>query len=326
MKNRISKKDLKLEKSTRLEAQQKSNESTLHLNLDELLDSHECQATDDTPCTLLPLLNLTYDKQLKTIVCCEHATFIPPHILVKHLNRKHQFKFSQRKTKILEKVQSHLCGDVLNGHAYDTLETLKSNLPATLSTPLSVQNAKSIRFRYKCPECGMWIPRNEGKGCPEAELKNHLDKVHSSHMNTATPLQGAWCQHISMPYKGDFHNPKLHVFELLNYSPPPSMLDRNLVPSFSTKTEEAPLHSTWFRELKWPEHRAFLQGISPTTLKNLVSPPSKQLIQEKQPDSPDRCIEEGLLAVRKELKEYLCNAQLFISSLHGSFKTSFRPK
>jgi hypothetical protein len=318
--------ELKLEKSTQLEAQQKSNESAWHLDLDDLLESHECQATNDDPCTLLGLLNLAYDTKLKTIICCDHATFIPSRILVNHLDRKHQFRFSQRKTKILEKIRDHLCNDVLKGDACDTLQTLESNLPATLNAPLSVQNPKSIRFRYKCPECGRWIPRNEGqKGCPEAELRSHLDKVHS-HKNNATPLQGAWCQHISIPHKGHLGSPKLHVFQLLNYSPPPSLLNRNLVPSFSTKTEEAPLHSTWFRELKWPEHRAFLQGVSHTTLKNLVSPPSKQLIQEKQLNSPDRYIEEGLLVVRKELKEYLRNAQLFISSLHGSFKTSFRPK
>ena len=145
-------------------------------------------------------------------------------------------------------------------------------------------------------------------------------------MNITTPLQGAWCQHTLIPHKGDLQNPELHVFELLKYSLPPSMLDCNLVPSFSMKTEEAPSHSTWFQELKWSEHWAFLHCISPTTLKNLVSPPSKQLIQEKQLHFLDRYIEEGLLALCKELKEYLQNAQLFISSLHGSFKTSFDPK
>ena len=112
-----------------LEAQ-KSNKSVLHLNLNDLLDSHEFQAMSNSPCTLLGLLNLTYHRQLRTVVCCRHVTFILLGILVNHLNQKHQFKFSQCKTKILEKVQSHLCNDILNGDVCNTWQTLKSNLPA----------------------------------------------------------------------------------------------------------------------------------------------------------------------------------------------------
>ena len=64
------------------------------------------------------------------------------------------------------------------------------------------------------------MPRNEEqKGCLEAEHNIHLDKVHG-YMNITTPLQGAWCQHISIPHMGDLWSPKLHVFRLLNYFPP----------------------------------------------------------------------------------------------------------
>jgi hypothetical protein len=316
---------------TRVSSKKRDESHPSHPSLPDMLELHKlelCPQPEDnageSPCVLLQVLKLSYNHTLKVLVCWEHGTFLPLDSLLSHLYTRHSFKFTPKKKEVLSDMVAHLAL-VFGNNIWDSLKTLIPNLPNALEAPLTISSeAKTIRYRFQChiPKCGKWISRNESyRGCPETEFLSHLVDDHQENKRPNS-IYGAWCQHIAFPRRLTSKRQKYHIFQLLGYKPPPE-LETTLTPSFPTKTEEAPSYSDWPNQLKWPLHRTkLLKVVSHTILRDLVLPPSKQLAHT----GSNKHIERGLLLIRKELTRYLVNGQLFIASLHGSYKNFLRPK
>jgi hypothetical protein len=310
--------------SPRPSAPQSSEMTQASQSLDPM-SLHKCSLQVETspPCPLPDFLNLHYCPELKVFACFEHGTLLPCHLLLSHLDRRHKFNFNMNKLGILKDMVEHLLL-LTEGEVCTSLENI--SLPKVLKAPISIsRDIKSIGFRFQCPSCEVWIPRNDS--CPESEdseLFRHLERIHNIKRRPKT-IVGSWCQKFTLPQRIGSKAPKSHVFQLLDYVPAPDAGSLTLAPSFSTRTYNAPLQSSWFNELRWPEHRRALVGIPINTLQNLVMPPTKQRVYlQKSPRETE--IEGGLLQLRKEITEYLRNAQMFVSSLHWSFRDSVKPR
>ena len=269
----------------------------------------------ETSCDLLELLDLLYSAEVKGIICRQHSVLLPLNAIALHLRKRHCHPHLDRSTQhdIVTHIGDWLCPDVCQSP-----ET--TILPESLSTPLAL-SPKTIRYRFLCPECSQWITRNDSyKGCPETEFYSHMKKNHGVSKWPET-VEGSWCQVIRI-YTYKKGRPKDHLFRLPDYTPD----DLPITPSFSTKTYDASPNSTWFRELKWPQHRAsILAEIPLEKVRCLILPPSKQLVLA-QLNERDRYIEKGLLHVRAKLTAYLRNGQDFISSLHGAHEGCFKTR
>jgi hypothetical protein len=267
----------------------------------------------ETSCDLLELLDLVYSAEVKAIICRPHSMLLPLNAIPSHLRKRHPHLKLDRSTQ--HDIVTHI-RDWLSSDALQSPET--TILPETLSTPLTL-SPKTIRYRFLCPKCSQWITRNDSyRGCPETEFYSHMKKIHAVSKRPKT-VEGSWCQviHIYTYKKG---RPKDHLFRLPNYTPD----DLPITPSFATKTYDASQNSTWFRELKWPQHRAsILAEIPLEKVRCLLLPPSKQLVLA-QLNERDQYIEKGLLHVRAKLTAYLRNGQDFISSLHGAHEGCFK--
>ena len=273
-------------------------------------------------CKVLDFLMFVCSFELKAIVCKEHGILLPLDGIKPHL-RKHNWGFWDSRLP-LDKVVEHIC----NFHCHNISTSFDPPLfPLMLSAPFEINSdRRTIRFRYQCPQpqCNLWITRNDTyAGCPETELYNHLSD-HGQKKHPRYP-KGSWCQTLNnyKPVQVTQESTKRHTFQLLNYEP----TERTISPSFATRASHAPSTSTWFHELKWAKFRQTLQAqdIPWERLERLVRPPSQQAVFCAN-NTVTRHIEEGLLLVRKELSKYLKNGQKFISSLHGSYRRSLRPK
>jgi hypothetical protein len=308
-----------------LSSRSKKLEGSAAQNSLDAISLHKCPQTVDAadlPCILPDFLNIHYYPGIKLFACFEHGILLPFNHLVLHLDRKHKFDFTHNKRATLKDMVDHL-RLLTDDEPCTSLDDI--NLPNALGTPINISNeVESIRFRFQCPSCGIWIARNDSyRGGPEAEFFKHLVAIHHIEQHPTTII-GKWCQKLTLPQRANLKGPKYHIFELPDYIPAPVAVNSILAPSFSTRTFEAPLHSNWPKELKWPEHRALLGGIPSNTLQDLISPPTKQAMY-LQTSLPKINLERGLLLLRKEITEYLRNAQVFVSSIHGSFRNSVRP-
>ncbi|KAF8879435.1 hypothetical protein CPB84DRAFT_1638779, partial [Gymnopilus junonius] len=268
-------------------------------------------------CEVLESLDITYCAEIDAMFCKRHGIILPLDGITPHLTRKHEL--GSRESKLSPKhVLQHLHdihGDTLCQSSGISL------LPNALDRELDLHlGLKSIHFRYCCPQpqCDAWISRNETySGSPESELRQHLSREHNQKIHPKG-VTSSWCQTVRI------YSPKLlanqHIFQLPNYTP----TEHPIEPSFPTKVLYASPTSTWFHELKWPEFRLSLQEIPFDTLQRLVAPPSQQSVYSAK--GVGKSIEAGLLLVQKALTEYLRNGQRFISSIHGSYRVSLRPR
>lgn len=295
-----------------------------HPNLKDAFEKHTCEADSGGMCSILEFLGLLHLPDLKTLLCFQHASLLPCECVKSHLYDYHYFNFISKKNKLLEDVSSHLL-EVLGANISVSMSDLRANLPAKLPEPLFVENqARTIRRRFQCPVCQKWITGNENyRGGRDVELRKHLAEIHQQKLFPATSsIAEAWCQHLKLASKtpGNFQ----HVFELSTYSPSPEQMKLN--PAFSLKTKEAPLHSKWFLDLKWPEQRReLLDLVTFSEVQCLISLPSHQLMYSAN-SKLDKAIETGLVLVRKALTLYFKNAQEFLSSLHPLVRSSMRPR
>lgn len=319
---RVTKKQKQTHKFLHHRLLSRSGQPTAVLSIDNIMEHHQCLESPDigeTPCALLPFLNLSYHRDLKVIICLEHQKILPLNSLQSHLAH-HQFKFNATKTRILSEIISHL-RSVLGNSVCESLYNLV--LPRQLNEPLGIgDKGRSIKIYFQCPACDIWIKINGSyRGGDDTEFRRHLSVVHKILTPPNSP-RAAWCQKVAIPKK------KFHLFELPDYV---SIFKQSLTPSFAVKTTEASLNSSWFHELKWPNIlEQFLAAVPLETLKYLVAPPSHALtyrsLDSQKLYTSNKYVEKGLLMLRKELLKYLRDGQTFVSSLHGSYLNVFRPR
>ncbi|KAF8642432.1 hypothetical protein AX16_009501 [Volvariella volvacea WC 439] len=197
--------------------------------------------------------------------------------------------------------------------------------PQSLCEPLDANPAcKTVRFRYQCPNCKLWITRNDTQpGRPEAELFHHIDRVHGREHRPKHP-NGQWTQRISV-LTGK--TSRYHIFVLDSWSSETAEVP---LPEITIHLSEAPQTSTWFNKLKWPSYRQTHLKIDFETLQLYVDLPSAAHVTFSPITQLNKkmlnYLEIALVRIRPLLTKYIQDTQEQISAIHGSFMMVMKPR